>query len=737
MKTITFVASLLLMTIGVHAQPEPPHIHEGASGLPHGIPDFCAIGGIHSADTVIVSPSETLNITGDWEHSCLGIHGVVNVANNAKIRADVILIYSDGTLNTGSETTPVTGVVIEIRDRPIDTTKDPEQFGQGILGFGKVTFYGDPNPTLDAPRSIIIRSENPNGTRGHSLFSQRADVNLQNVHFANFGRTDARRPLNSALFDSDGNNTRIGTNQIGRYTLHMHHVMGPLPSANRVRQFYLRNLLVTDDSKWGITVHNSHYGLLENNYVKNAIGSCFVEEDGSETDNRWINNYCKVALNTSMDGMDGDVSLTQRGTCVNSGYDPEARCASGFWLRGNGAVLINNTVEDVRSAFSWWNLCLEVNMPHTCSGNQPVTVPLFPGADTTKPEERRQCWYWELGVWSPNCTVIRTGAGEVRGNKCVRVLNCMESWWTQRSMNLPTLPVVNTTSTDAYGSPIAMHYSDFVFDGFTATTTPTVKPAIGSVAMSWFNHSGAVTGLFTTQSTIRNANIEGYDVAWSMTGQLRQLPNLTIENSTFTTTNGIRINRRGQGNPNMIENVTLKNVKFFNWDGSPALTTIYEVAESIDIGMTRINVTVEDFNNTTQDFEFALPSPFNPAIDAANWRPECTQNVPTVVSLTDGRQLLPVCTSVVPPPITPPAPTVTMVVATCQYTLTAQPPDTTTGWRAQFRKDGVNVGNADNQPPYTRNNTSKPGTYKWDVLWTKTGVPSQTSAATVTTNCQN
>ncbi|MEZ4664492.1 MAG: hypothetical protein R2911_43725 [Caldilineaceae bacterium] len=43
--------------------------------------------------------------------------------------------------------------------------------------------------------------------------------------------------------------------------------------------------------KWGLALHDSHYGLVEQNIVDYAVGAGLVTEDGSETGNRIVRNF--------------------------------------------------------------------------------------------------------------------------------------------------------------------------------------------------------------------------------------------------------------------------------------------------------------------------------------------------------------------------------------------------------------------------------------------------------------
>jgi parallel beta-helix repeat protein len=139
-------------------------------------------------------------------------------------------------------------------------------------------------------RNVIVRSENPAGTRGHVLFNNRADVDIRYALFKGLGRTHMG-VLNNVEYGADGAVRRTGTNQIGRYSLHFHHTFGPTtPQANGY-QFTIIGNAIDDASKWGITVHNSHYGLIQDNVVYNSRGAGIVAEDGTESFNVFEHNF--------------------------------------------------------------------------------------------------------------------------------------------------------------------------------------------------------------------------------------------------------------------------------------------------------------------------------------------------------------------------------------------------------------------------------------------------------------
>ena len=132
-------------------------------------------------------------------------------------------------------------------------------------------------------RNVVVRSEDPNGTRGHMLSNHMADVDIRYALFKDLGRT-TYLPLNTT------------TNHIGRYPIHMHHVIGPMTTPANGYQFTLVGNAVDGGSvetqfKWGITVHGTHYGSIKDNVVYNYNGAAIATEDGSESFNEFDHNF--------------------------------------------------------------------------------------------------------------------------------------------------------------------------------------------------------------------------------------------------------------------------------------------------------------------------------------------------------------------------------------------------------------------------------------------------------------
>jgi len=218
-------------------------------------------------------------------------------------------------------------------------------------------------------RNVIVRSENPAGTRGHVLFNNRADVDIRYALFKGLGRT-RMGVLDNVGYDADGNVRRAGTNQIGRYSLHFHHTFGPTQAQANGHQFTIVGNAIDDASKWGITVHNSHYGLIQDNVVYNSRGAGIVAEDGTESFNTFENNFSMRS--------EGSGDFAPRSGYGGAQADPGGE-GVGLWLRGPNNVVRNNVAADVDA----------VGFGIAAGPLGEMRIPAFKGADPSKDGEYR------------------------------------------------------------------------------------------------------------------------------------------------------------------------------------------------------------------------------------------------------------------------------------------------------------------------------------------------------------
>lgn len=199
-------------------------------------------------------------------------------------------------------------------------------------GDGKVEFLPHVG---NLTRNVVIRSQSPAGTRGHVMFVARADVDVRYAAFQNLGRTTLT-PLDSAAFDASGKVTHTGKNQIGRYAVHFHHLIGPPTTPAGGFQFTFIGNAVESSSKWGMAIHHSHYGLIKDNVLYDTKGSGIMTEDGSESFNVIERNFI-----VKIDG-DGNRGDKGEGTVPND-FGTEG---TGIWLRGPNNYVRQNVVSN-------------------------------------------------------------------------------------------------------------------------------------------------------------------------------------------------------------------------------------------------------------------------------------------------------------------------------------------------------------------------------------------------------
>ena len=215
-------------------------------------------------------------------------------------------------------------------------------------------------------RNVIVRSENPRGTRGHTMFLSRAEVDLRYAAFVGLGRT-RNGGVDSTRLDTRGRARRIGTNQLGRYAVHFHHAFGPRTTPPNGYQFTLIGNAVDGAPKWGITIHRSHHGLIRDNVVHDTRGAGIATEDGSESFNVFDHNFSVRSAGRSASPLGAGYGGSLPGIGVEG---------AGFWFRGPNNYVRNNVAADART--------YGFGLPAALGS---VRVPAFQGADTSRPGE--------------------------------------------------------------------------------------------------------------------------------------------------------------------------------------------------------------------------------------------------------------------------------------------------------------------------------------------------------------
>src|SRR5262249_6214876 len=143
-------------------------------------------------------------------------------------------------------------------------------------------------------RNVVVRSQSATGTRGYTMFTQRADVDIRYTQFAGLGRT-TKADFDDTTYDGNGSVTHIGTNQSTRYPVYFRHLMGPITSPANGYQFtFSGNSVMCPLNpmpfRWGITLLDSHYGLISDNVLYNWAGAGLMTEGGNESYNVFEGN---------------------------------------------------------------------------------------------------------------------------------------------------------------------------------------------------------------------------------------------------------------------------------------------------------------------------------------------------------------------------------------------------------------------------------------------------------------
>jgi hypothetical protein len=681
------------------AAPASAQLHTGHSGLAHGIPDLCAADAV----ALIVPAGQSRVFSGVQSISCLGIHGTATLDGTARLLVTTILIYDDGSLTVQD------GAQITYRNTPLNTTLDPEQYGNGLIGLGRLRVLGAPvapfvrltadveagatvlrlsvqgnwrvghrlwipdthqtvasdllpgfpdtnvaarridqgevctlaaittttvtcaqplqfahlgahspamngRPAIDLyphvanlTRGIVFRSENPLGVRAHSLFSQRADVQIRGAAFVDMGRTLGIR-LDDTTFNSDGLVAHVGRNQRARYPVHFHHVFGPVTTPDPY-QFIIADSVIEHGQKWGIAIHNSSWGLVQENIVVDASGAGILTEDGNETENTFDRNFV-----SSVENRAGSEEFSPLFTYDVDATGGTAVRGTAFWFKAMNQRVTNNIAYASRSCYAWYTGNSEGEPTDPQATSHPQRIPRFRGADTTVDANIRM----EPNFLRPMLPID--------GNECASASHFgIEAWWTQAGLEglrpdvtFHNLPITNSTfwhiggvdsTGQSQGGAISVHYADAVVDGVTAVNEGGVGLAIVAV------NDGGGMGLGNGYGTVRNADMRGFDGTFQHGGQLALPAHWRFTNSFFQNRVGIDLTNVGEqasidhtldanGNWSQISTVDLENVIFTAYPGAAlnAIRTRYVPGTSRGFeGRRRIRINVKGHQGKAGD----------------------------------------------------------------------------------------------------------------------------------------
>jgi hypothetical protein len=432
-------------------------------------------------------------------------------------------------------------------------------------------------------RNVIVRSEAASGgTRGHVIFVARANVDIRWAAFLDLGRTKLD-PLDSTTFDSTGKPTKIGTNQIGRYAMHFHHVMGPVTSPANGHQFTLIGNVVEGSSKWGIAIHQSHYGLIADNVVYNAQGAGLMLEDGNESFNVIERNFVFAVRGTQQERADA------RGS--EFGFEGTA-----FWLHGP-----NNYIRDNIGA-STNSFGFTIAMLANPSGR----IPKFPGAD--------------LSIAGQYDTRDLTAMPllEFSGNELYGAANGLTAW------NLGALccETVKDVATSVVKNFRAWHISRYGFYGYGQNKVEfdgwVQRGTRAGLSSQYEMYQGFFFSDYITRNlAIRNSDLQNLKIGIHVpvkSGDTRDIYGavatpIVIESTTLRNLTNIRVSTpwgiSGGGGALPPRRTLIRSVKFGAPSGfsSRAIVMAYEGGSNANPNFVqRDEVEVTDFNGTGQAF---------------------------------------------------------------------------------------------------------------------------------------
>lgn len=431
-------------------------------------------------------------------------------------------------------------------------------------------------------RNVVVRSESRGGTRGHVFVTWRSAVDVRYAAFVDLGRT--------RFEDLDP-----VTNRVGRYFVHLHHLMGPFPPTDPQYQFRLVGNVVRDDGgpapppqKWGIAVHDSHYGLLRDNVVFNVGGAAFVTEDGSESFNLFERNFAAHVL-----GNGGRSEVDEDGRGV-------AREGVGFWFRGPNNSVRDNVATNMIEGEGEIEAAYGFKYNFTYLGD--VRIPDFRGADTSVDGE-----FTEV---AGNGLALR----EFDGNEAYGLIQGFTLWWLCTLDFTPVegcppsvvrdLVVWHTARYAYYGYP----GYNYTFDGTKVYGDPAIAAGNNHEFKSvFFFGDYGTTDLLVTRAAFYNTI--GLNPPYFRDGSIR------VEDSFFKTRAGI-IHRKS-GAPGSCPTCDLPdpdtvvaNNRFAPVGGHPLRTISLDDESTDPENEDRLFVCAHD-GQVGDDFEVYFPSQGN------------------------------------------------------------------------------------------------------------------------------
>ncbi|MCB9757937.1 MAG: fibronectin type III domain-containing protein [Candidatus Omnitrophica bacterium] len=433
-------------------------------------------------------------------------------------------------------------------------------------------------------RNITVHSENPSGTRGHILFTERARVDIHYASFEDLGRTTPNA-LDSTVVQ-DGKLLHIGTNQIGRYSIHFHNVMGPENPTNTGYQFVFDGNCILRSLKWGMSIHNSHFGIVSNNIVYDAQGAGILTEQGNEHEVVIEKNFI-VKIGDVLEGLYNPVYGGVAGPGRPLGFGDFGWEGSAFWLSGNDLIVRDNVAANAAFAGVMYNA-----RPSGFARNTPI-VPNVRGADISDLSQ------WTDHTIIPAPEIIESNHNEVYGSAI--------GVWVSFSGIVGTLKNYSLWNNKQSGL-YSTRNASVVFDGFKIINDQQISnqniQSFGNIYNKGmdFTSSTYPSGAIT----IKNSHVEGFNVGVVLPGSItpgtpqiyNNIPPVTIVDNAYLQ-NYVNLI---ETTPHIPKSTVLKDVTFVQNPG-PAMKYVSDTPYAI---MSTIESNSVDANITTSSRTFVL-----------------------------------------------------------------------------------------------------------------------------------
>jgi PKD repeat protein len=390
---------------------------------------------------------------------------------------------------------------------------------------------------INDSRNIMVQSQNMTGVRGYTLFTGRANVDIEYAGFCELGRTT--------------NNPTGSGNVADRYAMTLLDLIGPTsPQANGYQFTLIGNEVDNDGDgnpnnpsniQWGLALNNSFYGLIQGNTVWAVAGAGMGVEDGASSYNRFDGNFV------------GNVTGT-------AARHDQQRQGDGFWFGNPNNYVTNNIATDINGGGGdLYSYGFDIDATYVGT----VTVPALQGADPSAAGQG-------TSINMNDTPILQFAGNQLYGASAAG----LTLWW------------IGTYGDTFYADARVSVVKDFVAWDFTSkgvygypTNNVTIDGLVVRGDESQLNTPYIyVTGLIfddymTHALVVRNCDIQGMATgiyAPFMVGRVTTMDTTVIENCFLDNTDNIDISppRSVNGSSGLSpQTLDINNVQFANPSG--------------------------------------------------------------------------------------------------------------------------------------------------------------------------